>query len=108
MIIDIHSQYIPLQSQKVAAEIGKRHSLMLAQDDRGRDVVMRAGKPYLGPVRPNSTTSSSVTRSWSNRGRSADTIGGQFVFFYWMAAEETAEFTRWLSDNACKLLGIAN
>jgi len=29
-------------------------------------------------------------------------------FFYWMAAEETAEFTRWLSDNACKLLGIAN
>jgi hypothetical protein len=51
MIIDIHSQYIPLQSQKVAAEIGKRHSLMLAQKGDGRDGLMREGKPYLESVK---------------------------------------------------------
>jgi hypothetical protein len=50
MIIDIHSHYIPLQSQKLAAEIDKRHKLMLAQNEPGTDVVLRDGKPYLRPL----------------------------------------------------------
>lgn len=51
MIIDIHSHYIPLQSQMVAAKISKRHTLMLAQNERGSDVVLRDGKPYLRPLK---------------------------------------------------------
>jgi hypothetical protein len=41
MIIDIHSHYVPLQSERVAAEIGKRHNLTLQQEG-GRDVVIRS------------------------------------------------------------------
>jgi hypothetical protein len=47
MITDIHSHYIPLESPMVAAENGKRHKLTLAQNERGRDVVLPDGSRIL-------------------------------------------------------------
>jgi hypothetical protein len=47
MNIDVHAHYVPLDSLKVICEIGKRHNLKLATNERGRDIVTRDGKQFL-------------------------------------------------------------
>ena len=47
MIIDVHAHYVPAESQKIAAEIGKRHNLKYEQNAKGRNLLTRDGQLYL-------------------------------------------------------------
>jgi len=47
MNIDIHAHFVPADSLKIASEIGKRHGMKLDKNERRREIVTRAGKPYL-------------------------------------------------------------
>lgn len=99
MVIDIHAHYVPRDAQKVAVEIGKSHGLELDRDDRGRQVVMRDGKPFLGPLKAAFYDLDLRASIMDQQGVDMQALSGaSSYFFYWMAIEESLEFARWLND----------
>ena len=99
MVIDIHAHYIPLESQCVAAEIGKRYHLKLAHNEGGRHTITRDGIPYLGPLKAEFYDLELRATIMEQQGVDMQALSAaSSYFFYWMAVEETLEFARWLND----------
>ena len=106
MNIDIHAHFVPAESLKVASEIGKRQGLKLATNDIGREIVTRDGKPFL--TQPKAEFSNLDLRLSIMDSQSVDIQAlspASTYFFYWMAAEESLEFARWL--NECLAAAVA-
>lgn len=98
MVIDIHAHYVPRESQKVMAEIGKRHNLKIAQDDQGRTFLTRDGKPFLGPLKAEFHDLDLRTSIMEQQGVDMQALSpASSYFFYWMAPEESLEFAQWLN-----------
>jgi aminocarboxymuconate-semialdehyde decarboxylase len=99
MTIDVHAHYVPAESQKVAAEIGKRHNLKCEQNANGRNVLTRDGQLYLGPLKAEFHDLDLRTSIMAQQGVDMQVLSAaSSYFFYWMAADETLEFARWLND----------
>ena len=98
MIIDIHTHYIPLKSLATAAEIGQRHGLKVARDERGREVVTRAGKSLLGPLKTEFYDLNLRMSIMDHQGVDMHALSpASSYFFYWMAPEESLEYAQWLN-----------
>ena len=99
MIIDVHAHYVPAESQKIAAEIGKRHQLKYEQNAKGRDILTRDGQLYLGPLKAEFYDLNLRASIMAQQGVDMQVLSAaSSYFFYWMSAEETLEFARWLND----------
>ena len=99
MNIDVHAHYVPPDSLKVVSEIGKRHNLRLAPNERGRDVVTRDGKQFLTQLKAEFSDLDLRLSIMDQQGVDMQVLSpaGSY-FFYWMAAEESLEFAGWLND----------
>jgi len=99
MNIDVHAHYVPRESLKVVSEIGKRHHLKLATNERGRDIVTRDGKQFLTQLKAEFSELDLRLSIMDQQGVDMQVLSpaGSF-FFYWMAAEESLEFAAWLND----------
>ena len=99
MNIDIHAHYVPADSLRVASEIGQRQGLKLGKSERDLDVVTRDGKPFL--TQPKAEFSDLELRLSIMDSQGVDmqalSPAGSY-FFYWMAAEQSLEYARWLND----------
>lgn len=99
MIIDVHAHYVPAESQKVAAEIGKRHNLKHEHNTSGLDVLTRDGKVYLGPLKAEFYDLELRASVMAQQGVDMQVLSAaSSYFFYWMASGETVQFARWLND----------
>ena len=99
MVIDIHAHYVPRDGQEMAAEIGKRHHLKVEKDDRGRDVLTREGRLFLGPLKAEFHDLDLRASIMDQQGVDMQTLSpaGSY-FFYWMAPEESLEYARWFNN----------
>jgi hypothetical protein len=89
MVIDVHAHYVPSQSLNVACQVGQRYGLKLEKNERGRDMVTRAGKAILTSLRRSSPTSIYVCRSWTSRVSICRRFPGEHVLFLLMAEERS-------------------
>jgi aminocarboxymuconate-semialdehyde decarboxylase len=99
MNIDVHAHYVPPDSLKVASEIGSRHSLKLAKNERGHDILIRDGKTFLTQLKAEFTDLALRLSIMDRQGVDMQALSpaGSY-FFYWMAAEESLEYAQWLND----------
>jgi aminocarboxymuconate-semialdehyde decarboxylase len=100
MNIDVHAHYVPLDSLKVASEIGRRQGLKLEKEERGRDVVTRDGRPLLTQLKAEFSDLDLRLSIMDHQGVDMQVISpASSYFFYWMAVSEGLEFARWLNDS---------
>jgi aminocarboxymuconate-semialdehyde decarboxylase len=99
MVIDVHAHYVPLESLQVAIEVGQRYGLKLEKNERGRDMVTRAGKAILTQLKAEFSDLNLRLSIMDQQGVDMQALSpaGSY-FFYWMEAEESLEFARWLND----------
>ena len=99
MNIDVHAHYVPPDSLKVISEIGKRHKLKLATNERGRAIVTRDGKQFLTQLKAEFSDLDLRLSIMDQQCVDMQVLApaGSY-FFYWMAAEESLEFAGWLND----------
>jgi len=98
MNIDVHAHYVPPDSLKVASEIGKRHNLKMAKNERGRDIVTRDGKPFLTQLKAEFSDLDLRLSIMDQQGVDMQALSPASTYFcYWMAAEESLEFARWFN-----------
>jgi aminocarboxymuconate-semialdehyde decarboxylase len=99
MNIDVHAHYVPPDSLKVASEIGKGYGLKLEKNERGRDVVTRDGKNFLTQLKAEFSDLDVRLSIMDAQGVDMQALSpASSYFFYWMAAEESLEYARWLND----------
>ena len=99
MNIDVHAHYVPPDSLKVASEIGNRHGLKLAKNERGRDVLSRDGKQFLTQAKAEFTDLDLRLSIMDQQGVDMQALSPAIsYFFYWMAAAESLEYAQWLND----------
>jgi len=99
MNIDIHAHFVPADSLKIASEIGKRHGMKLDKNERGREIVTRAGKPYLTQPKAEFSDLDLRLSIMDSQGVDMQAISpASTYFFYWMAAEESLAYAQWLND----------
>ena len=99
MIIDIHAHYVPPESLQVACEVGRRHGLKLEKNPRGRDVAMRAGKAILTQLKAEFSDLHLRLSIMDQQGVDMQALSpASSYFFYWMEAEESLEYARWLNE----------
>ena len=99
MNIDIHAHFVPVDSLKVASEIGKRHGMQLGKNERGRDIVTRDGKPFLTQLKAEFSDLELRLSIMDSQGVDMQALSpASTYFFYWMAAEESLEYAQWLND----------
>jgi aminocarboxymuconate-semialdehyde decarboxylase len=99
MNIDVHAHYVPLDSLRVASEIGQRHGLGLAKNDRGRDALTRDGKTFLTQLKAEFTDLDLRLSIMDQQGIDMQVLSpASSYFFYWLPAEESLEFARWLNE----------
>ena len=99
MNIDVHAHYVPPDSLKVASEIGKRHGLKLDKNERGRDLLIRDGKPFLTQLKAEFTDLALRLSIMDQQGVDMQALAPAGAYlFYWMAADEAWEFASWLND----------
>ncbi len=99
MVIDIHAHYVPPQSLNVATEIGRRYGLKLEKDERGRDLVMRGAKAILSQLKAEFSDLNLRMSIMDHQGVDMQALApASSYFFYWMEAEESLEYARWLND----------
>jgi aminocarboxymuconate-semialdehyde decarboxylase len=99
MNIDIHAHYVPPHSLKVASEIGMAQGLKLAKNERGREILVRDGKTFLTQLKAEFTDLALRLSIMDQQGVDMQVLSpASSYFFYWMAAEPSLEFARWLND----------
>lgn len=99
MNIDIHAHFVPAESLKVASEIGKRQGLKLATNDVGREIVTRDGKPFLTELKAEFSNLDLRLSIMDSQSVDIQALSpASTYFFYWMAAEESLDFARWLNE----------
>jgi aminocarboxymuconate-semialdehyde decarboxylase len=99
MNIDVHTHYVPPDSLKVASEIGKGQGLTLAQNERGRDILIRDGKTLLTQLKAEFTDLDLRLSIMDQQGVDMQAFSpASSYFFYWMAAEQSLEYAGWLND----------
>ena len=99
MNIDVHAHYVPLESLKVASEFGKRHNLKMEKNERGREIVTRDGKQFLTQLKAEFSDLDLRLSIMDQQGVDIQVLSpASTYFFYWMAAEESLEYARWLND----------
>jgi len=100
MNIDVHAHYVPLDSLKVASEIGRSQGLKLEKKERGRDVVTRDGRPLLTQLKAEFSDLDLRLSIMDHQGVDMQVISpASSYFFYWMPVSEGLEFARWLNDS---------
>ena len=100
MNIDVHAHYVPLDSLKVASEIGRSQGLKLEKKERGRDVVTRDGRPLLTRLKAEFSDLALRLSIMDHQGVDMQVISpASSYFFYWMPVSEGLEFARWLNDS---------
>ena len=100
MNIDVHAHYVPLDSLKVASEIGRSQGLKLEKKERGRDVVTRDGRPLLTQLKAEFSDLDLRLSIMDHQGVDMQAISpASSYFFYWMPVSEGLEFARWLNDS---------
>ena len=99
MNIDVHAHYVPPDSLKVVSEIGKRHNLKLATNERGREILTRDGKQFLTQLKAEFSKLDLRLSIMDQQRVDMQVLSpaGSY-FFYWMPAEESLEFAGWLND----------
>ena len=99
MNIDIHAHFVPADSLRVASEIGKGHGMKLETNDRGREIVSRAGKPYLTQPKAEFSDLDLRLTIMDSQGVDMQALSpASTYFFYWMAAEESLAYAQWLNE----------
>lgn len=99
MNVDIHAHYVPADSLRVASEIGQSQGLKLGKNERGRDSVSRDGKPFLTQLKAEFFDLDLRLSIMDSQGVDMQVLSpASTYFFYWMAAEESLEYARWLND----------
>ena len=99
MNVDIHAHYVPADSLRVASEIGQRHGLAFGKNEHGRDVVMRDGKIYLTQPKAEFSDLDLRLSIMDSQGIDMQALSpASSYFFYWMAADESLEYARWLNE----------
>ena len=99
MVIDVHAHYVPLDSLKIASEIGARHGLEIGKNDRGRTVVTRGGKPFLTQLKAEFFDLDLRLSIMDRQGVDMQVLSpASSFFFYWMPITEALEYARWLND----------
>jgi len=99
MNVDIHAHYVPADSLRVASEIGQSQGLKLGKNERGCDVVTRDGKPFLTQLKAEFSDLELRLSIMDSQGVDMQLLSpASTYFFYWMAAEESLEYARWLND----------
>jgi aminocarboxymuconate-semialdehyde decarboxylase len=100
MNIDVHAHYVPPNSLKMASEIGARQGLLMENDDHGRAVLTRGGKPFLSPLKAEFFDLELRLSIMDRQGVDMQVMSpASSYFFYWMPAEESLEYARWLNDH---------
>jgi len=100
MNIDVHAHYVPPESLRVASEIGQRHGLALAKNDRGRDALTRDGRTFLTQLKAEFTDLDLRLSIMDQQAIDMQVLSpASSYFFYWLPAEESLEFARWLNEN---------
>ena len=99
MNIDVHAHYVPPEALKMAAAIGARQGLELANDERGRAVLLRSGKAYLKQLKAEFTDLDLRLSIMDQQGVDMQVLSpaGSY-FFYWMPASEAVEYACWFND----------
>ncbi len=99
MNVDVHAHFVPADSLRVASEIGQRQGLKLAKNERGRDIVTRDGKPYLSQPKAEFSDLELRLSIMDSQGVDMQLLSpASSYFFYWMPAEQSLEYARWLND----------
>ena len=99
MNIDIHAHFVPADSLRVASEIGKRHGMKLEKNERGREIVSRAGKPYLTQPKAEFSDLDLRLSIMDSQGVDMQALSpASTYFFYWMDAEESLAYAQWLNE----------
>lgn len=99
MVIDVHAHYVPPDSLQMASEIGARHGLQIGNDDRGRTVVTRDGKPFLTQLKAEFFDLDLRLSIMDRQGVDMQVLSpASSYFFYRMPIQESLEFARWLND----------
>jgi aminocarboxymuconate-semialdehyde decarboxylase len=98
MNIDVHAHYVPLESLRVASEIGQGHGLKLTKNERGRDVLVRDGRNFLTQVKAEFSDLDLRLSIMDQQGVDMQVLSpaGSY-FFYWMPAQDALEFAGWLN-----------
>jgi aminocarboxymuconate-semialdehyde decarboxylase len=100
MNIDVHAHYVPPDSLKMASAIGARQGLMVEKDDGGRAVLTRGGKPFLSSLKAEFFDLDLRLSIMDRQGVDMQVMSpASSYFFYWMPAEESLEYARWLNDS---------
>ena len=106
MNVDIHAHYVPADSLRVASEIGQRQGLKLGKNERDLDVVSRDGKPFLTQPKAEFFDLELRLSIMDSQGVDMQALSpAGTYFFYWMAAEQSLEYARWL--NQCLAEAVA-
>jgi aminocarboxymuconate-semialdehyde decarboxylase len=99
MNVDIHAHFVPADSLRVASEIGQRQGLKLAKNERGRDIITRDGKPYLSQPKAEFSDLELRLSIMDSQGVDMQLLSpASSYFFYWMPAQQSLEYARWLND----------
>ncbi|MBM4261575.1 MAG: amidohydrolase [Deltaproteobacteria bacterium] len=99
MNIDVHAHYVPSESLKTAAEIGKRHGLKLGSDERGRAIVTRDDKPYLTQLKAEFSDLELRLSIMEQQGVDMQALSpASTYFFYWWDAAASLEYAQWLNQ----------
>ncbi|MGE5217217.1 MAG: amidohydrolase family protein [Chloroflexota bacterium] len=98
MNVDVHAHYVPTQSLKMAGEIGARHGLKLEKNEFGREVVTRNGKAFLNQPKAEFSDLDLRLSIMDQQGIDMQVLSpASSYFFYWMPADDSVEFARWLN-----------
>jgi aminocarboxymuconate-semialdehyde decarboxylase len=84
---------------RVASEIGQSQGLKLGKNERGRDIVSRDGKPFLTQLKAEFSDLELRLSIMDSQGVDMQLLSpAGTYFFYWMAAEQSLEYAKWLND----------
>ena len=117
MNIDVHAHYVPPQSLEMASRLGARHGLTMDKDAHGSSVITRNGKVFL--TQPKAEFFDLHLRLSIMDRQAVDMqvlSPASSYFFYWMPAEDSLEYARWLNDQVAeavtqhpqRLVGLAS
>jgi len=98
MNIDIHTHYVPTESLKAAAEIGKRRGLKLDKDEHGREVVNCDGHVILRQLKPEFSDLNMRMSLMDRQGIDMQVLSpASSYFFYRWEATASLEYAQWLN-----------
>ena len=100
MNIDVHAHYVPPDSLKWPARSARAKGLKMEKNERGRDVVTRDGQAVLTQLKAEFSDLDLRLSIMDQQGVDMQVMSpASSYFFYWMPAEDSLEFARWLNDS---------